>query len=288
MSTPRLSVVVGSHDARASVLDCLASLVPQCEAGGAELVVVDNSTDGTAPLIREAYPEVRLLSSERAHIPELWAEGIAATSGAIVALTTAHAVPASDWVAQMLRSHDVAHAGVGGVIAQDPAASLADWAVYFCRYHAFLPHVEAAVVPEIAGDNAAYKRAALDAVSETWRHGFWEPPVHAALRANGHTLWRTPDVIVVHRRSLGMGGFLRNRLQHGRQYGRDRAAGRPWTDRAVLAARTPLVPFVLTGRVASAVFRRRYHLGAFVGALPLIATFYVAWAMGELRGILSS
>lgn len=284
-----LSVIVGSSDARATVTDCLARLVPQCEAVGAELVVVDNSTDGTDALVRERFPSVRLIRSRCRYIPELWAVGIAATTGEVVALTTAHAVPAADWAEQVLRAHaQRPEAGIGGAIENAPTGSLTDWAIYFCRYSRFMRPFEAGPEPEIAADNAAYKRVALDGVHGAWVDGFWEPPVHAALRENGHDLWRSPDVVVYHVRSFSLGGFLKNRLRHGRQFGRDRAAGQSPARRLGLALRAPLVPAVLLGRVAREVIGKRRHLGPFLGALPLIVVFYLAWTGGELAGYVAA
>src|SRR5712692_5591766 len=54
----RFSIVVASHDARATVADCLEWIRRQA-GGEAELLVVDNSTDGTADVLRERFPEIR-------------------------------------------------------------------------------------------------------------------------------------------------------------------------------------------------------------------------------------
>jgi hypothetical protein len=62
MPTPELSVVIVTYNSAATVESCLASLA----SGGAEaeVVVVDNaSTDGTAELVAERYPGVRLIAS---------------------------------------------------------------------------------------------------------------------------------------------------------------------------------------------------------------------------------
>lgn len=65
---PRLSVVVPTYDTRSLTLACLASLqslrAPHREL---EVVVVDDaSTDCTADAIRERFPDVRVLTNERA------------------------------------------------------------------------------------------------------------------------------------------------------------------------------------------------------------------------------
>ena len=51
MSKPKISVAVASHNARSSIEACLSALVAQQREAGAEIVVVDNSTDGTTEII---------------------------------------------------------------------------------------------------------------------------------------------------------------------------------------------------------------------------------------------
>ncbi|MDX1547657.1 MAG: glycosyltransferase, partial [Rhodothermales bacterium] len=223
---PRLSVVVGSHNARATAAECLDALTRQCAAHEAELIVVDNSDDGTAGVIRARFPGVRLIETrEHAHIPELWAVGIRASTGAVVALTTAHCVPGPGWVRGTLEAHAQAYPGIGGAIDNHPAAGWAGWAIFFCRYSQYMRPFPEATNDEIAADNASYKRWALERYREAWRHGFWEPTVHAEMRRDGYELLRTPGVVVYHKRSFTARGFVRNRFSHGRQFGRDRAAG---------------------------------------------------------------
>jgi GT2 family glycosyltransferase len=58
-----LSVVIVSFNAREHLRRCLESLF-QHQGGEFEVIVVDNaSADGSAPLVREAFPKVRLIES---------------------------------------------------------------------------------------------------------------------------------------------------------------------------------------------------------------------------------
>src|SRR5688572_28138580 len=96
---PVLSVVIGSHNSKASIKDCLEALQRQQDGVGAEIIVVDNSTDGADDLIARDFPDVTLVRLHSAcFIPELWEAGIRISRGEVVALTTAHCVPASNWM----------------------------------------------------------------------------------------------------------------------------------------------------------------------------------------------
>ncbi len=73
MDRSRISVVVASHNARASVEECLAGLIAQQPEDGAEIVVVDNSTDGTTEIIKQRFSNIRLIVEPPSQlIPELW------------------------------------------------------------------------------------------------------------------------------------------------------------------------------------------------------------------------
>ena len=120
-SRPALSVVVGSHNAMASIVECLEALERQRDGLDAEIIVVDNSTDGSDSVIAHRFRSVRLLRLESAtFIPELWEAGIRLSTGAVVALTTAHCVPAPNWMRAILEAHeDERYVGIGGADAAE-------------------------------------------------------------------------------------------------------------------------------------------------------------------------
>ena len=63
---PEVSVIVVTHDSAADVAACLESLRQHPPQRSHEVIVVDNaSRDGTAAIIDEGYPEVRLVRSDR-------------------------------------------------------------------------------------------------------------------------------------------------------------------------------------------------------------------------------
>ncbi|MGH7704084.1 MAG: hypothetical protein ACREMO_13400, partial [Gemmatimonadales bacterium] len=219
-------------------------------------------------------------------IPELWGLGIRESRGEIVAITTAHCVPSRDWVSAMLEAHEGAAAGVGGAIESDESAGLVDWAVYFCRYSQFMLPFERGVVREIAGDNASYKRVHIDQCRHAWRNGFWEPAVHAELRKAGLELLLAPSVVVSHKRSFGLGGFVKQRFWHGMQFGRERAARLRWPRRALYSGLSPAIPLVFLVRIARQVFGKGRHRAKLIRCLPVLGLFLLAWSGGELLGYL--
>jgi glycosyltransferase involved in cell wall biosynthesis len=287
MDPPTISVVVASQNALASIEACLDTLVAQQQRAPAEIVVVDNSTDGTTGIIQERFPGVRLVVRPPSTlIPELWRAGICESAGEIVALTTAHCVPEKSWLAEVLNAHQAPACAIGGAIENDPAAGIVDWAVYFCRYSRYMLPFREGRSDEIAGDNASYKRADLDRCGHAWREGFWEPTVHAALRKAGLQLSLAPSIVVSHRKSFTFRGFIRQRFQHGMQFGSARLSrlGRP--KRFLYIALSPAIPLVFLARITRQVLMRRKHRKELMLALPILLLFLCAWALGEMTGYL--
>jgi glycosyltransferase involved in cell wall biosynthesis len=287
MDKPQLSVVVASHNARASIEGCLDALEAQCRHKKVELVVIDNSTDGTTEMIRKRFPGVRLiLQSPGALIPELWGVGIRQSAGEIVALTTAHFIPDKQWLSQTLKAHETPAAAVGGAIENDDSGRLVDWAVYFCRYSPYMLPFKQGFVTEIAGDNASYKREYLNRCQHVWTDGFWEPAVHAELKKAGFQLLLVPSIIIRHKTSFGFCRFMWQRFQHGIQFGGERASRFPLSKRMLYVILAPAIPLVFLMRITQRVLAKRRHLRKFVAAFPILVLFLLAWSFGELVGYL--
>src|SRR5712691_1135815 len=284
---PRMSVVVASNNARASIRECLAALIGHERGDDVDILVVDNSSDGSAEIVKDDFPDVRLIAAPpSALIPELWGLGIRESRGAIVAITTAHCVPARNWVSAMLEAHDGTAAAVGGAIESAESSGLVDWAVYFCRYSQYMLPFARGFVREIAGDNASYDREHIDRCPQAWRNGFWEPSVHAELRKAGLRLLLTPSVVVSHKRSFGLGGFVAQRFWHGMQFGGERASRLQWPRRVLYIALSPAIPLIFLVRIARQVIGKRRHRSKLILSLPLLVLFLLAWSCGELLGYL--
>ena len=276
---PTVSVVIGSMASPDSLRSCLDAIAPQRE-GVEVLVCASTPTPAELP---DRYPWARFLDRPGLLVPELWRDGMDEATGEIVALTISPMVPAADWIESIRREH-VEHDAVGGAIDPGQGLRLSDWAEFFCRYAREMRPFQSGSAPDLAGDNAAYKRSLLERWRHVYRDGFWEPVFHWELIAEGIPLWHTPKVVVFQGRSSGAGAFMRQRLSHGRKYGHQRGATFSRSRNIAGVVGAPLVPFVLTLRILREVFGRgRYRMRA-VAALPLIFGFNVAWAAAEAAG----
>jgi hypothetical protein len=279
LSDRSLSIVVGSNGAPGSVAACLAALAEQ--ADGVEVIVCEATASGAE--VRAAFPSVRFLERPGALVPELWRDGIDASVGAAVALTISPMRPAPDWVSRLHERLAVDEV-VAGAIDPGRGLRLVDWAEYFCRYARDMRPFARRENAEIPGDNCAYRRQLLERTRELYRDGFWEPEVNRALRAEGVRLWHDPALVVYQGRSAGFGVFFRQRLVHGRAYGRQRGARFSRGRNVAGVALAVAVPLVLAARTAREVFSRHRFRGRFLATLPALLAFDAAWAAGEAAG----
>jgi hypothetical protein len=279
-----LSIVIGSNGAPSSVESCLTALEPQVD--GAEVLVCE--PEASPSEVRERFPFARFLERRGALVPALWRDGIDASSGRIVALTISPMKPAPDWVATIKAELERADA-VAGAVEPGEGLRAADWAEYFCRYsHDALPFERHRCVADLPGDNSAYRRGALERTRDLYRDGFVEPFVNRRLAEDGAELSHEPGLVVYHGRSAGMRAFVRQRLDHGRDYGRRRAEGAGTGRRVVGIASAPTVPFVLTTRLIRRLAAQGRFRRPLLASLPLILVFNVAWALGEAAGQVGS
>lgn len=275
MSDPALSVVVAVKDGERNLPAILAAVPDRPDV---ELIV---AVAGNLPTSLDGRARVVTAPAD-ALVPHLWRDGILAARAPRVALTTGSFIPGKRWVETLLTAPLDREAGVGGVIANDPAADAANWAVYFLRYNAFAPPRPGGMVAEVAADNALYDRAAILAEADLLARGFWEPGFHARFRAAGRSLRLDPAIEVVHHGLAPAADFVRARHAHGRHYGRDRAGSRSKALAFLLAS--PLVPAVTLGRVVRRVGRHRRYRKPLLRALPWLTVFALAWSVGEAHG----
>lgn len=281
-----LSVVVAVRHASANLPAILAALQPETYAG-VEFLFCHTPADLAAGAFIPSHANVRIVSAPGASlIPHLWRDGIRAARGRRVATTSAACIPAPDWVERLLRANLSGCAGIGGVIANDPAADAKDWAIYLLRYARFAHPRSTRDVLEIAADNALYPRAEILREADLLEKGFWEPSFHRRMRARGLKLHLDPTLRVSHRNRYSAREFLYQRIAHGREFARARITDLALTKRLLYAGASAVVPMLLLGRVLAVAWREPTTRQASLRALPWLTLFVMGWALGEARGYL--
>ncbi len=251
-------------------------------AGAGDLIVVDGSRDGIS------VPDdsrIRLIRRPDRLAPELWGIGLESSVAEFVAFSTTQMVPRRGWLAGLVEEvQSRGLAGVGGPIAAGPGLSRVDRALYLMRFASYAPPVPDSSTFDPPGDNALYRRSALEAVRDSWREGFWEIEVHRSLRSLGVRLGSAPGALVEFLGGASRSRAIAHRVAHARRFGAWRGRGDSLVANLARTATAPAVPAVLLARIARSLSLREEPIGPWLGALPDLSLFLTAWSMGEAAG----
>ncbi|MEP6690218.1 MAG: glycosyltransferase [Gemmatimonadaceae bacterium] len=286
VAAPSLSVVVASNRDRSLLEACLASLVDQCRRENAELIVARSGLTPDATALRRAFPSVLFVNApDDASIPQLRGIGMTEASGDIVALTEDHCLAHPDWLQTLARHVGDGADVIGGGMDNAQRTRLVDWGAYFAEYGFFAPSRKSGEheSPLLTGANVAYSRRVVEEVIALARENQWENVAHGRLRARGSILRFVSTAEISQNQQYSFWPFCADRYVHGRDYARKRLSEEK-VNRWALLAGSPLLPFLLTWRVARAATKGR--TGTFVRALPATFAFLASWSIGEAAGYL--
>lgn len=263
---------------------CVDSLLPQCRAAGAQLVVV-RSPSAPGGLGAVAWDEVYLVEAPRgATVPQLRGVGLVQTIGDPVLLTEDLCVAEDGWVAALSRCDAHGADVVGGRMAIQEGGRAVDRGAFFSEYGFFGGVGTREDAPLLTGANVAYRRSVVDLVAEWAGAGDWENVIHDRLRQRGRTFEYRPEAVVYQRTHNTVWAFCGDRFQHGYDYARARISEGDTNRRWMWLAGTPLLPWILMARVSRAV--GSHYRGAYLRALPWTLAFLAFWSLGETIGYL--
>ena len=216
-------------------------------------------------------------------VPCLWSEGIAASAGAVVALTISQCSATTGWARSLLKAISNGAAAAGGPLSLSPTASAVDSAIFFLRYSAFLSEQSPSKTSEIAGDNCAYSTGALEVGGWTRKSGFWEIEVNKMLADEGKSVVWVPEAKMEFGDAGSVSSNARRRFVHGKHFGASRTANRGESSVRIALA-FPLVPFVLFTRAARRAWPNKEYRRKLITSAPAFAVLSASWALGEVIG----
>ena len=266
---------------------CLDSVLVSAEPEGARVVVARAGSDDELARLSRRYPAVTFLqAAPESSVPLLRGMALGAANGGAVALTEDHCVVSEGWLTVMLEGFREGADVVGGPMDNAQTARSIDWGAYFAEYGFFAERAaRSGEAPMPTQANVAYAPSVAGLAAEWASQGLWENVAHDRLVAGGRRFAFRSAAAAYQNKRYRFGDFCADRFSHGRDYARrrlvDEGAHRRWP---YLAA-TPILPPLLTARVARCAPPR--HRGAFVRALPYTVAFLTAWALGEAAGYLS-
>ena len=205
----------------------------------------------------------------------------------IIAVIEERCLASEGWLQRAIDAMSAGNYGAaGGPIADSDFKRIRDWVVYFCEYNDSIPPVIEGDTYQLNGANAVYRRELLLDHADLLSDGYWEATLHPALVAEGVKFLSVPEMAVRKRGPFSYGYYLRQRYLFSRAFAGARAENMSALKRAVYLLATPLVPGLVLFRIGSRLWAKRYRLGRFAMALPLILPALIVLAVGETVGYL--
>ena len=286
MSPPEISVVLATQNSARYVRRCLDSLRPQLDAT-AEVIIADASSDGTEELIREEYPDVRILHFVQPRgVPELMLEALQNTRGRIVALIDPGCVFPPDWLEKLRRAHQSEYSVIGGAVENGQPDGMVNWACYMVDYGAFMLPARRHVTPLLPGIHLSYKKKVLDLALGSMPDGFWKVFFHSDLTRRGIPFLFEPDLVTYYSRPDSFLSFLRRYFRRGWYFAAMRCKRMSRVSRFLRVIGFPALPLILLSQRIRAGIGKKSHRAEWLLSFPLQAIFLTGWAAGEWTGFL--
>lgn len=288
---PQLSVVIASYNSAGTIMGCLASLENQRTDREFEIIVVDSSVDGTAKLVEEKFPWVRLYRfSKRKFCGDARNFGISVAQGGIVAFIDADCIADENWANEILKAHKSFYPAIGGAIANGNPDSYIGWASYFCEFSQWMPNNHDKWLKDVAGANMSYKKEIFEKYGDFIEGTYCsDTNFHWRLWENGHPLRFVSSIQIYHCNIDDFKRFIRHEYEHGRAFAEVRIKSRSFSRlrRSVYFLLFPLIAIKLFLKTGIINVKNRIYLSHFLKVLPLFALGLIAWSLGEGAGYLT-
>jgi GT2 family glycosyltransferase len=287
-STPRVSVIVAAYHSADFLPRCLEALQAQTFRDF-ETIVVNSSQENRTAEIVARFPGVRFFQSPERLFPHAARNlGISMAKGYLFAITDADCQADPLWLEELVAAHATGHEVLGGCI-DSKARSRISRGIHILKYSPYLCGIPAGPLDIAATGNLLVSRNAWQKIGPFDGSIFsgdalfsWK--AHAA----GFIPWFVPAAIVTDQDEKYRSGFLSERFQRGKEFGRIRAEFEKWP-RPRLLARFALAPLALLSALAriACECRRASRLADFLSTLPFQTAAQAAWCVGEAGGYLS-
>ena len=292
MKSPKLSVIVASYNSRKTIEKCLRSLERQINPGDFEVIVVDSSEDGTAEIVVQKFPKVRLYTfSERKFPGDARNFGISKARGEILAFTDADCMVDQNWINKIIEAHKAPYPAIGGAVDSANPESYVGWEYYFCEFSQWMPQSPKRQMVEIPACCFSLKRWAFDKYGPFLEGSYCSDTVfNWKLGKDRHKPLFIPSIRVSHMNINSLRAFLKHELNHGRYFAKVRVVEQEFSKlkRIIFVMISPLLPLLLFYRIVNRIVRNRIYLKQFMLSSPLVFLGLIAWFSGEFLGYLST
>lgn len=281
-AVPVLSVVIARVDERPRVRECLASLMDQARAVGAEVILAEGVSAG---LPEAEFPDLVRIREPGSSVYRLRALGLLRSRGEVVAFTEDHCRVGAGWCQALIEAHrEEPEAGViGGVVENGATRTLLDWAHFLIPSARFLPPLPSgptAVMPGSA--NLSFKRRVIPAQFPAI--GVMEMLFTRELAARGERMVCDGRLRVTHDQPVGPGLASALHFHSGRSVAAFRLPRMEWPERLGRLLGCAVLPPVMLARTLAAALSKADVRWIVAASVPLMVWLLCCHAAGEVMG----
>lgn len=216
---PVASIVIPAYKSADTIIQCVQSLVLQETEVPFEIIVVESSGDGAADLVRESFPQVKVLQSPSRLLSGAARNlGVSCSSGSLLLFIDSDCIAEPAWVQKMWQTHtEFDGAGVCGAVLNGNAEHLVSVASYITEFNVFFPYGPARLMDYLVSCNLSYKAPVFR------KYGGFDPnqPLYVDLMFNkklsaaGEKLSFCPNIQVRHWHRSNANEYLRHEMRRG-------------------------------------------------------------------------
>ena len=286
-----VSVVIPAFQGRATIVECLESVVGAVAGRSCEIIVVESSHDGAADLVRARFPGVRVIEpAERLSAGAARNEGFRHARGCLFLCVDQDCLVPPDWIPRMveLLGRDGVGAAGGSIGVANPR-NLAGWCVYFLEFFTHFP--SRGPIREdnyVVGANSGWRPEAIRGQAFPDRTLGEDLLATASVRANGFRILYDPSLAVLHRNRSGWGEFLRycRAMGAAAAESQTRLGGRAIQALHRIPAMSYGIPFLVLPRIGWKLLGApRGYLATYIALLPCCVVGHFTWADAFCRSL---
>ena len=283
------SVIIPSFGQKNYISKVLESLYDQNTEYDYEIIVVESSGDGTAELVREKFPSVRVIELEKRTFPGTARNfGIKAAQSDILLFTDTDCVVDRNWIQQMVAGQRQGKRALAGLVRNGTNKNIIGIADYLLEFYEFLslkPQIRPA---PIATCNVSYHRDLFE------KYGFFEDHVKGSdsifsrkIDSEGELIYCQPKIQIWHHNRTNIKKVIKNQFELG--YGAA-LSRRKYTLQGQVFVKfrflIPLMPILRSAKIACKILRNSpANFFKFLLVFPFIFMGLIAHAVGFTRGL---
>jgi len=289
-----ITIIIPSYNSGMNLVSCIRSLKGQkIRDVGYDIIVVDSSTDGTADLVKEKFPGLKIIHSSRRLLPGGARNlGIKEASGKLIAFIDSDCIAEGDWLDNLVKVIKRSDCDVaGGAVKTLTAYHIFGAVSYLTEFSEFMPGRPVEKARFIPTCNMICKKDIFDKTGV-----FLDDRLSGEDKIFGEKVWETkgaiyfcPTAIIWHNDRKNFTALIRHQVSLG--FASAEARKERKMEGTILLRfpfLIPLVPFIRLFRLFYRLGRYREY-GYFVFAclnIFVILLAYCVWTFGFMKGVL--